>query len=100
MPGRARPDGLSARTRVGRTAVKPAPFSYHRADSVEQAVALLAGLGDEAKILAGGLSLVPMMNLRLARPTALVDVTRIPGLSYLRAAPDGLRIGALTRHRA
>ena len=52
MPGRARPDGLSARTRVGRTAVKPAPFSYHRADSVEQAVALLAQLGDEAKILA------------------------------------------------
>jgi len=79
--------------------VKPAPFAYHRADSVERAVALLAGLGDEAKILAGGLSLVPMMNLRLARPSALVDVTRIPGLSYLRAAPDGLHIGALTSHR-
>jgi carbon-monoxide dehydrogenase medium subunit len=80
--------------------VKPAPFAYHRADSVEQAVALLAGLGDEAKILAGGLSLVPMMNLRLARPSALVDVTRIPGLSYLRPAADGLHIGALTSHRA
>ena len=79
--------------------MKPAPFAYHRADSVEQAVALLARLGDEAKILAGGLSLVPMMNLRLARPSALVDVTRIPGLSYLRAAPDGLHIGALTSHR-
>jgi aerobic carbon-monoxide dehydrogenase medium subunit len=79
--------------------VKPAPFAYHRADSVEQAVALLAQLGDEAKILAGGLSLVPMMNLRLARPSALVDVTRIPGLSYLRATPDGLHIGALTSHR-
>jgi carbon-monoxide dehydrogenase medium subunit len=67
---------------------------------VEQAISLLAGLGDEAKILAGGQSLVPMMNLRLARPSALVDVTRIPGLSYLRAAADGLHIGALTPHRA
>jgi aerobic carbon-monoxide dehydrogenase medium subunit len=83
--------------------VKPAPFTYHRAHSVAEAVALLAELGDEAKILAGGLSLVPMMNFRLARPTALVDVTRIEGLSYLRADPDGrdgLRIGALTTHRA
>ena len=65
--------------------MKPAPFAYHRAHSVGEAVALLAELGDEAKILAGGLSLVPMMNFRLARPTALVDVTRIEGLSYLRA---------------
>jgi len=67
---------------------------------VPEAVALLAELGDEAKILAGGLSLVPMMNFRLARPSDLVDVTRIPGLSYLRADGDGLRIGALTTHRA
>jgi len=82
--------------------VKPAPFAYHRAHSVGEAVALLAELGDEAKILAGGLSLVPMMNFRLARPTALVDVTRIEGLSYLRAdtRAGGLRIGALTTHRA
>jgi aerobic carbon-monoxide dehydrogenase medium subunit len=82
--------------------VKPAPFAYHRAHSVGEAVALLAELGDEAKILAGGLSLVPMMNFRLARPTALVDVTRIEGLSYLRAGAagvGGLRIGALTTHR-
>ncbi len=88
--------------------MKPAPFAYHRAHSVAEAVALLAELGDEAKILAGGLSLVPMMNFRLARPTALVDVSRIDGLSYLRAdpagadpaSPAGLRIGALTTHRA
>jgi len=80
--------------------VKPAPFTYHRAHSVGEAVALLAELGDEAKILAGGLSLVPMMNFRLARPSALIDVTRIEGLSYLRADRDGLRIGALTTHRA
>ena len=57
--------------------MKPAPFAYHRAHSVGEAVALLAELGDEAKILAGGLSLVPMMNFRLARPSALIDVTRI-----------------------
>ena len=80
--------------------MKPAPFAYHRAHSVGEAVGLLAELGDEAKILAGGLSLVPMMNFRLARPAALVDVTRIAGLSYLRADRDGLRIGALTTHRA
>jgi carbon-monoxide dehydrogenase medium subunit len=82
--------------------VKPAPFAYYRAHSVGEAVGLLAELGDEAKILAGGLSLVPMMNFRLARPAALIDVTRIDGLSYLRADPDGgdgLRIGALTTHR-
>jgi len=82
--------------------VKPAPFAYYRAHSVGEAVALLAELGDEAKILAGGLSLVPMMNFRLARPAALVDVSRIEGLSYLRADPAGtgrLHIGALTTHR-
>jgi len=79
--------------------LKPAPFSYYRTRSVPETVALLAELGDGAKILAGGQSLVPMMNFRLARPDALVDVTRVPGLEYLRAGPDGLRIGALTRHR-
>ena len=80
--------------------MKPAPFAYHRVASVAEAVALLTELGDEAKILAGGLSLVPMMNFRLARPSALIDVTRIGGLSYLRADPrDGLRVGALTTHR-
>ena len=80
--------------------MKPAPFAYHRARDIEEAVTLLAELGDEAKILAGGQSLVPMMNFRLARPSALVDVTRIPGLSYLRAGEDGLHVGALTPHRA
>ena len=77
--------------------MKPAPFSYYRTGSVRETVAMLAELGDEAKILAGGQSLVPMMNFRLARPAALVDVTRIPGLEYLRAGPDGLRIGAASR---
>jgi carbon-monoxide dehydrogenase medium subunit len=80
--------------------VKPASFTYHRAHEVGDTIALLAELGDEAKILAGGQSLVAMMNFRLARPTALIDITRIPGLSYLRAGPDGLHVGALTPHRA
>jgi carbon-monoxide dehydrogenase medium subunit len=79
--------------------LKPAPFTYHVAHDVAEAVALLTDLGEDAKVLAGGQSLVPMMNLRLARPSALVDITRIPGLDYLRADPDGLHIGALTRHR-
>ena len=77
--------------------MKPAPFTYHRAHSVAEAVALLAEHGDEAKILAGGLSLVPMMNFRLARPTALIDVTRIDGLQlHAGRGAGGLRIGALT----
>ena len=70
--------------------MKPAPFTYHLAHDVAEAVALLTDLGEDAKVLAGGQSLVPMMNLRLARPSALVDITRIPGLDYLRAGPDGL----------
>ena len=80
--------------------MKPAAFAYHRAHDVEETVSLLARLGPDAKILAGGQSLVPMMNFRLARPSALVDVMRIPGLAYLRRDSDGLHVGALTRHRA
>jgi carbon-monoxide dehydrogenase medium subunit len=80
--------------------VKPAAYAYHRAYDVREAVELLGELGEDAKILAGGQSLVAMMNFRLARPSALVDVNRISGLSYLRRDGDRLRIGALTRHRA
>jgi carbon-monoxide dehydrogenase medium subunit len=83
-----------------RKLVKPAPFSYYRAGDVAEALELLAGFDGEAKLLAGGQSLVAMMNFRLARPPALIDITRISGLNYLRAGPDGLRIGALTPHRA
>ena len=79
--------------------MKPAPFSYHRAGDVAEALTLLERYDGEAKLLAGGQSLVPMMNFRLARPAALIDITRIGGLNYLRAGPDGLRIGALTPHR-
>jgi carbon-monoxide dehydrogenase medium subunit len=82
-----------------RKLVKPAQFSYHRAGDVAEALTLLERYDGEAKLLAGGQSLVAMMNFRLARPAALIDITRIGGLSYLRAGPDGLRIGALTPHR-
>jgi len=82
-----------------RKLVKPAQFSYHRAGDVGEALTLLERYDGEAKLLAGGQSLVAMMNFRLARPAALIDITRIGGLSYLRVGPDGLRIGALTPHR-
>lgn len=80
--------------------MKPAPFEYHRAYTANEAVELLTELGDEAKILAGGLSLAPMMNFRLARPSALIDVNRVSGLDYVRREGEALAVGALTRHRA
>ncbi|MDI2125964.1 FAD binding domain-containing protein [Yinghuangia seranimata] len=79
--------------------MKPAPFTYHRARDTEGAVRLLAELGDDAKPIAGGQSLVAMMGFRLARPRHLVDIARLPDLDYLRRDADGaLRIGALTTH--
>lgn len=80
--------------------MKPATFDYHRAYTVGEAVGLLRELGEDAKILAGGQSLAPMMNFRLARPSALVDVNRIPGLDEVRREGDELLVGALTRHRS
>jgi len=80
--------------------MKPAAFTYHRARDVAGAVGLLAELGDDAKIIAGGQSLVAMMNYRLARPAHLVDIGRIDGLDHLRRDRDALRIGALTTHHA
>jgi carbon-monoxide dehydrogenase medium subunit len=79
--------------------VKPASFDYHRVDRTEDALERLAELGEDAKVLAGGQSLVPMMNFRLVRPPALVDITRIPDLRYVARDGDALRIGALTVHR-
>ena len=78
--------------------MKPPPFEYVVADSVEAAVAALAQAGGDAKIIAGGQSLVPMLNFRLLRPSILVDINRIPDLSYVREDGDVIRIGALTRH--
>lgn len=78
--------------------MKPATFAYHRAHDARGAVDRLAELGDEAKLLAGGQSLIAMMNFRLARPAALVDIGRVDELRYLRRENDTLRVGALTTH--
>jgi aerobic carbon-monoxide dehydrogenase medium subunit len=76
--------------------VIPAPFEYESAESVEHALDLLRRLGDDAKVLAGGQSLLPLMKLRVARPSALVDVGRLAELRYVRDDGDRLAIGALT----
>jgi carbon-monoxide dehydrogenase medium subunit len=75
----------------------PAAFEYHAPTSLDEALALLARHGDEAHVLAGGQSLIPMMKLRLASPGHLIDINRIPGLADVREADGVLRIGALTR---
>jgi aerobic carbon-monoxide dehydrogenase medium subunit len=77
----------------------PAPFDYVRAGSAEEALAALSEHGDDAKLLAGGMSLLPLMKLRLATPAVLVDVGRLSDLSYVREEGDHIAIGALTRHR-
>ncbi len=74
----------------------PGEFEYHRPGAVDEAVALLAQYGDDAKILAGGHSLIPLMKLRLATPAHLIDVTRIDGLKGIREADGEIRIGAMT----
>ncbi len=95
--------GLSlktARTRPiqkGTTTMIPAAFDYHAPTSIGEATALLAKLGEDAKVLSGGQSLIPLMKLRLASPRHLVDISGIPGLAYVREADGMLRIGALTR---
>ncbi len=77
----------------------PPPFGYERASSVAEAVALLERLGPEARLVAGGHSLLPMMKLRLARPEHLIDINGLAGeLSYVRVEGDRLCIGAMTRH--
>lgn len=77
----------------------PAAFDYQRVESADAAIAALTEAGDEAKLLAGGHSLLPLMKLRLAAPTMLIDVGRVTDLSYIREDGDQLAIGALTRHR-
>jgi carbon-monoxide dehydrogenase medium subunit len=79
--------------------VIPASFDYIRADTVDAALAALTEHGDEAKLLAGGHSLLPLMKLRLAAPSVLVDVGRLDDLRYINDAGDHIAIGALTRHR-
>ena len=80
--------------------MKPAPFEYHRPDSVEEALSLLAEHGYDAKLLAGGQSLVPAMNFRMAVPAVLIDLNRIAGLNGVAEMDGGLRIGAMVRQRA
>jgi len=80
--------------------VKPPRFDYHEPTSLEEALDLLQRYGEDAKILAGGQSLMPLLNFRLSRPAALVDINRIGALAYIREHDDQLRIGAMTRQRA
>jgi carbon-monoxide dehydrogenase medium subunit len=80
--------------------MKPAPFEYHRPASLAETFDLLDRYGDESRILAGGQSLVPTLNMRLVTPRAVIDINRLPGLDTIRATPEGLEIGALVRHEA
>src|SRR3989442_13250187 len=77
--------------------MKPAPFEYLAPRTVPEAVSLLARHGEEAKLLAGGQSLVPLMNMRLARPRRVIDLNRTQGLAYIREGDGALRIGGMTR---
>jgi CO/xanthine dehydrogenase FAD-binding subunit len=80
--------------------MKPPPFEYHDPRTVDETLALLGEHGEDAKVLAGGQSLVPLLNFRLARPERLVDVNNVAGLDVLRVADGELRMGALVRHSA
>jgi carbon-monoxide dehydrogenase medium subunit len=78
--------------------VKPPPFAYHAPTELDEAVALLGALGDGAKVLAGGQSLVPLLNMRLVAPTALVDIGRVGGLDGIRVADGTVSFGARVTH--
>src|SRR5688572_9577005 len=80
--------------------MKPASFEYFTPATLEEAVGLLEKHGDDAKVIAGGQSLVPLMNFRLVKPKVLVDINRIGGLDYIKEDNGKLRIGAMTRQRA
>jgi carbon-monoxide dehydrogenase medium subunit len=78
--------------------VKPSPFEYSRPESLDETLDLLAELGGDAKVLAGGQSLVPLLSMRLAAPHHLVDINRVRSLSYVHCGADGVRVGAVARH--
>jgi aerobic carbon-monoxide dehydrogenase medium subunit len=80
--------------------VKPPPFTYHRPESLDEALAVLADAGADGKVLAGGQSLLPLLSMRLAAPRRLVDVNRLTDLAYVHSGPAGVRVGALARHAA
>jgi len=79
--------------------MKPFSFEYFKPNNIDEAISLLNGYGEDAVILAGGQSLIPLMNLRLARPKYIIDINKIAELSYIKDTNGGLSIGALTRHR-
>lgn len=79
--------------------MKPAPFEYHAPDSIEQALGLMSQHAGEAKILAGGQSLVPAMNFRVVQPSVLIDLNRVAELSYIREDGDVIRVGSMARER-
>ncbi len=97
---RRRAGGPEASTRMGGFRVIPASFEYVVAHSLEETVGLLAKHGSDAKILSGGMSLIPAMKLRLAQPVFIVDVNGVSGLEYIREEHGELRIGAMTREAA
>ncbi|MER5646685.1 FAD binding domain-containing protein [Streptosporangium sp. NPDC002524] len=78
--------------------MKPPPFEYHAPRSLGEALDALAGAGEHGKVLAGGQSLIPLLNMRLAAPAHLVDINRLPELAFVDVAPEGVRVGALARH--
>jgi carbon-monoxide dehydrogenase medium subunit len=78
--------------------VKPSPFTYHRPTTLAEALSALDQVGGDGKVLAGGQSLVPILNMRLAAPAHLVDINRVPELSYVRVEDGGVRVGATARH--
>jgi CO/xanthine dehydrogenase FAD-binding subunit len=92
---------LQARSnpRLDRNAVKPAKFQYHAPSTVKEAIETLARYKGEARLLAGGQSLIPMMNFRLVTPVALIDLNQVRELSYVREENGTICIGAMTRHR-
>ena len=79
--------------------MKPAAFDYYDPEQLDEALDLLAGLAEDAKVLAGGQSLIPLMNMRLARPEHLIDLRRVPGLADITVTDTALQIGAMVRHR-
>ncbi|MFD0774340.1 FAD binding domain-containing protein, partial [Streptomonospora algeriensis] len=78
--------------------MKPPPFAYHAPTDPKEAVGLLAEAGGEGKALAGGQSLIPLLNMRLAAPSVLVDLNRVAGLGGVEVGADAVRVGALVRH--
>lgn len=78
--------------------MKPSPFDYNAPESLEEALSVLARVGGDGKVLAGGQSLLPILNMRLAAPAHIVDINRVAELAYVRVEPDAVHVGALARH--